>query len=70
VGYSYKQGDDEWTESPTGLLYLFQPNDRWDELYNRVADTDAWEFVELHSNLRLRPTEGAYSWVESNGDSS
>ena len=69
MGYSYEEDNDEWTESPTGLLYLLQPKDRWDELYDRAAGTDAWEFVELHGNLRLRPTDGAYSWVESDGGS-
>lgn len=63
MGYSYEEGDDEWFESPVGLQYLLQPNDRWEELYNRAAETDAWEFVELHGGLQLRPSDGPYSWI-------
>jgi hypothetical protein len=63
MGYSYEEGEDEWFESPTGLQYLFQPSDRWEELYNRVAKTEAWEFVELHGSLQLRPANEPYSWI-------
>ena len=67
MGYSYQEGDDGWFESPTGLQYLFQPNDRWEELYNRAAKTDAWKLVELHGSLQLRPTNGPYSSITSEG---
>ncbi|WP_170977439.1 BrxA family protein [Halorussus salinisoli] len=67
MGYSYEAGGEEWFDSPTGLLYLFQPTGRWDELYDRVAGTDAWEFVELHGELQLRPTDETYSWVDRKG---
>ncbi|QSG08838.1 Uncharacterized protein HSR122_1442 [Halapricum desulfuricans] len=63
MGYAYEEGDDDWFESPIGLLYLFQPSDRWDELYDRAARTDAWEFVELPGGLQLRPTSETYGWV-------
>jgi hypothetical protein len=63
MGYSYEAGEDEWIESPTGLQYLFQPSDRWEELYNRAAEMEAWEFVELHGSLQLQPTEELYSWI-------
>jgi hypothetical protein len=65
MGYSYEEGDNEWVESPTGLQYLFQPSVRWEELYNRAAKTEAWEFVELHGSLQLRPTDEPYSSVTS-----
>ncbi|WP_136689167.1 hypothetical protein [Halorhabdus sp. H27] len=65
MGYSYVQGEDEWFESPIGLQYLFQPSARWEELYNRAAETESWEFVELHGNLQLRPNEGPYSSITS-----
>ena len=55
MGYSY------------GLQYLFQPNTRWEELYNRAAETEAWEFVELHGSLQLRPTDEPYSSITSGG---
>ncbi|WP_435066694.1 hypothetical protein [Haloplanus sp. C73] len=63
MGYSYAEGGDEWVESPVGLQYLLQPSARWTELYDRVAETAAWEYVELHGSLQLRPTEGPYAWV-------
>lgn len=65
MGYSRAAGDDDWIGSPTGLQYLFQPSKRWDELYDRAAETDAWEFVELHGSLQLQPTEEPYSWISS-----
>jgi len=67
MGYSYEEGDEAWFESPTGLQYLFQPNARWEELYNRAAETEAWEFVELHGSLQLRPTDKPYSSITSGG---
>lgn len=67
MGYSYEEGDEEWFESPTGLQYLFHPSARWEELYNRAAETEAWEFVELHGSLQLRPTDEAYSSITSGG---
>lgn len=67
MGYSYEEGDEEWFESPTGLQYLFQPGARWEELYNRVAEMEAWEFVELHGSLQLRPTDDPYSSITSGG---
>ena len=68
MGYSYEEGDEEWFESPTGLQYLFEPSARWEELYNRAAETEAWEFVELHGSLQLRPTDEPYSSITSGGD--
>jgi len=63
LGYSYEVGGEDWVNAPRGLLYLFQPEDHWDELFDRAARTDAWEFVELHGDLRLRPTETTYDWA-------
>ena len=67
MSYSYEEGDQEWFKSPTGLQYLFQPSARWGELYDRAAETEAWEFVDLHGNLQLRPTDEPYSTVTSGG---
>ena len=67
LGYSYEVGSDGWVDSPKGLLYLFQPEDRWDELFNRAARTDAWKFVELHEDLQLRPEETTYEWATGGG---
>lgn len=67
MGYSYEEGDDEWFESPTGLQHLLQPSARWEELYDRAAETEAWEFVELHGRLQLRPADGPYSSITREG---
>lgn len=67
LGFSYDHGDAEWYRSPRGLLYLFQPENRWEELYDRVATMDAWEYIELHDGLRLQPVEEPYGWVNSRG---
>lgn len=67
MGYSYQEGNDEWIESPTGLQYLFQPSARWEEAFNRAAETEAWEFIELHGSLQLRPTDEPYSWITTGG---
>lgn len=63
MGRSYENGREDWVESPTGLLYLLQPESRWDELFNRASNTTAWEFVELHSSLQLQPTGDTYDWI-------
>lgn len=68
MGYSYESSNDDWVDAPRGLLYLFQPESRWDELFDRAASTDAWEFIELHGDLRLQPTDDTYAWAESGDD--
>ena len=68
MDYSYEIGDEEWVSSPQGLLYLFQPEKRWEELFDRVASTSAWEYLDLHGDLDLRPAEETYSWISSGGD--
>jgi len=66
MDYSY-ESDEEWTTAPRGLLYLFQPESRWEELFDRAASTDAWEYLELHGDLDLRPSEEPYSWIRKEG---
>jgi hypothetical protein len=68
MGYSYKQNEDNWFESPTGHLYLLQPKNRWQELYDRAASNEAWEYLDLHGELQLRPTDGPYSWIGKEGE--
>lgn len=69
MGYSYEQDEERWLESPTGHLYLLQSENRWQELYDRAADTDVWEYLELHGDLDLRPVDQPYSWIDTEGDS-
>ncbi len=63
--YSHEVGTGNWMASPVGLRSLFQPETRWEELYDRAAETGAWNYTELHSELRLRPTDGPYAWAET-----
>jgi hypothetical protein len=67
MGYSYEP-DGEWLTRPRGLCYLFQPEARWEELFNRSARTDAWEYVELPGDLALRPTDEPHSWIDEGGE--
>jgi hypothetical protein len=67
MDYSFGVDDEEWVTAPRGLLYLFQPESRWEELFDRAASTDAWEYLELHGELDLRPTDEPYSWVQDGG---
>jgi hypothetical protein len=68
MGYSYREGDENWTANPRGIQYLFQPESHWQELFDRVAQTDAWEYLEVHGELTLRPTTEPYSWASTEGD--
>ncbi|WP_205742981.1 DUF1819 family protein [Halalkalirubrum salinum] len=67
MDYSFGVDDEEWIAAPRGLLYLFQSESRWKELFDRAASTDAWEYLELHGALTLRPTDSPYSWVQDGG---
>ena len=68
MDYSYESGDDAWLTAPRGLLYLFQPENRWEELFDRVASTDTWEYVELHGDFDVRPSDEPYSWAHDRGE--
>ncbi len=67
MDYSFGVDDEEWITAPRGLLYLLQPESRWEELFDRAASTDAWEYLEVHGELDLRPTDEPYSWVQGGG---
>ena len=64
MAYSYEMGGDDWIEAPLGLQYLFQSQDRWEELYDRVAETDSWTFSEIHGTLQLQPVSDPYDWID------
>lgn len=68
MGYSYEEGGDDWLDSPIGLCYLFQTRSRWEEQFDRVGETDDWEFVELHGSLKLRPVGEIYDGFGTEGD--
>lgn len=67
MDYSYGVGSDEWLSMPRGLCYLYQPAERWEELFDRAASTDAWEYLELHGELDLRPSDEPYAWIHDGG---
>ena len=67
MDYSFGVDNEEWITAPRGLLYLLQPESRWEELFDRAASTDAWEYLEVHGELALRPTDEPYSWVHDGG---
>ena len=69
LDYSFETGDEDWITAPRGLLHMLQPRQRWEELFDRAATTTAWEFLQLHGDLNLRPTEETYSWILERGDS-
>lgn len=69
MDYSFETGGEDWITAPQGLQYLFQPEQRWEELFDRAANTPAWEYLDLHGDLDLRPSEETYSWVHVRGDS-
>ena len=68
MDYSYENDEDDWITAPRGLLYLFQYENRWEELFDRVASTDAWEYRELYGDLELRPSDEPHSWIPKGGD--
>lgn len=64
-GYSYEQHGREWLSTPTGWLYLFQLEEYWSSLAERLAEHDAWESSGIHGELRLEPVGDTYAWAEA-----
>lgn len=62
-GYSWERQGNEWLSSPIGWLYLFQPEQYWDSLVDRVANHDAWGASGIHGELRLEPESETYAWA-------
>ncbi|MWG33799.1 DUF1819 family protein [Halomarina oriensis] len=67
MDYSYEDSDNGWLTAPRGLLYLFQPEDRWEEQFDRAAKTDAWEYLDVRGGLTLRPSGDPGSWATDGG---
>lgn len=67
MGYSYGTGEDEWINAPRGLCYLFQPEHRWEELFDRAVRTDVWTYRELPGTLEMLPADEPYSWIHAGG---
>lgn len=64
-GYSWKKNGKDWLSAPRGWLYLFQQQQYWDSLAERIAEHESWEASGLHGELRLQPTDETYGWAES-----
>jgi len=63
-GYSWETHGDDWLSQPTGWLYLFQSEQYWDSLAERVSDDPNWEASGIHGELRLQPVDDTYDWAE------
>jgi len=64
-GYSWENGGKDWLSSPIGWLYLFQQEQYWDSLAERLGEHSSWEASGIHGELRLQPAEETYAWAES-----
>ena len=63
-GYSWETHGDEWLSQPTGWLYLFQSEQYWNSLAERISDDPNWEASGIHGELRLQPVDDTYDWAE------
>jgi len=64
-GYSWETNGDEWLTQPTGWLYLFQAEQYWDSLAERLSNHPSWEASGIHGEVRLQPVDETYGWAES-----
>lgn len=65
AGYSYETDGVEWLSRPLGWRYLFQGEQYWESLAERMAANDAWEASGLHGDLRLQPAGETYGWANT-----
>ena len=63
-GYSWETYGDDWLSQPTGWLYLFQSEQYWDSLAERLSDHPGWEASGIHGELRMQPVDETYGWAE------
>lgn len=62
-GYSWERNGKDWPSAPAGWLYLFQQEQYWDSLTERVAEHESWEASGIHGEIRLQPTDETYAWA-------
>lgn len=67
-GYSWEKGGKEWLAHPVGWLYLFQSEQYWDSLAERLSEHSNWEASGIHGELRLQPVGETYDWAEPVGE--
>jgi hypothetical protein len=63
-GYSWERMENEWLSSPVGWLYLFQSEQYWESLAERVGEHPDWEASGIHGEFRLQPVDETYGWAE------
>jgi hypothetical protein len=63
-GYSWEETGEGWLSRPLGWLYLFQQQQYWESLAERLGDHPSWEASGIHGELRLQPAEDTYAWAE------
>lgn len=66
-GYSFEEQGTEWLSRPLGWLYLFQQDQHWESLAERVASNPGWKAIGLRGDLRLQPTDETYGWADAVG---
>jgi len=62
-GYSWATAGEEWLSQPLGWLYLFQSEQYWQSLADRLGDHPSWEATGIHGELRLQPVDETYGWA-------
>lgn len=63
-GYSWEKCGNDWLSTPIGWLYLFQQEQYWDSLTERISEHSSWEASGIHGELRLQPADETYGWTE------
>lgn len=63
-GYSWERCGKDWLDQPRGWQYLFQQEQYWGSLAERLGDHPSWEGNSIHGELRLQPVEGTYDWAK------
>jgi hypothetical protein len=63
-GYSWETYGKDWLSQPIGWHYLFQQEQYWDSLAERVSEHPSWEASGIHGELRLQPVDDTFDWAE------
>jgi hypothetical protein len=63
-GYSWETHGKDWLAHSIGWQYLFQPEEYWDSLAERLSNHPVWEASGIHGELRLQPVDETYGWAE------
>lgn len=64
-GFSWETHGKDWLLQPLGWLYLFQAEQYWESLIERLSEHPSWEASGIHGELRLQPAGDTYEWAET-----